>query len=54
MEKLPDAANVAVGALFFGQFLGGQPFSLANAVLGISTWVVLTGVALFLARRDRS
>ena len=34
-DKLPDAANIGVGALFFGQFLGERAFSLLLAVLGI-------------------
>ena len=27
VEKLPDVANLGVGALVFGQFVGEQPFS---------------------------
>jgi len=48
-DKLPDAANLAAGALFFGQFLGDQPFSLILAVFGITAWTVLIAWALVLA-----
>jgi hypothetical protein len=33
-DKLPDMANVAVGALVFGQFLGDRPFSPIAAIGG--------------------
>ena len=33
-DKLPDAANLALGALFFGQFLSDRPFSRALALSG--------------------
>ena len=32
VDKVPDVANVAVGALVFGQYLGGRRFSLLIAV----------------------
>ena len=50
VDKLPDAANLVVGALFVGQFLGGRPFSLTLALSGIAVWVVLMGFALVVAR----
>lgn len=49
VDKLPDAANLAAGALFFGQFLGDQPFSLVLAISGIAAWAVLIAWALVLA-----
>ena len=49
VDKLPDVANVAAGALFFGQFLGDRSFSPWLAVLGVVLWAVLTGWAIFLA-----
>ena len=48
IDKLPDAANLALGALVFGQFLADRPFSMAAAVLGIVTWVVLFASALWI------
>ncbi len=50
VDKLPDAANLAVGALFFGQFLGDQEFSFVVAGLGAMTWISLIGWALLLVR----
>ena len=45
IDKLPDAANLALGALVFGQFLGDRPFSVSIAMLGIGTWMVLFACA---------
>lgn len=53
-DKLPDVANIAAGALCFGQFLGDRRFSLPVAALGLALWVVLVGWAVFLARRGES
>ena len=49
VDKLPDAANMAAGALFFGQFLAGQPFSLAPGLSGIGAWIALMGWTLAMA-----
>ena len=49
VDKLPDAANVAVGALFFGQFLGERVFSLSLALFGLGIWALLIGWAVALA-----
>ena len=48
IDKLPDAANLALGGLVFGQFLGDRPFSLGVAVLGIVTWAAFLGGAFVL------
>jgi hypothetical protein len=48
-DKLPDVANLALGALVFGQFLG-QQFSLLAAVTGLVLWVGLMGWAVHFAR----
>ena len=48
IDKLPDAANLALGGLAFGQFLDERPFSVAIAVLGIVTWVAFLGGAFVL------
>jgi hypothetical protein len=45
-DKLPDAANVALGALVFGQFLGEGPYSIAIPVVGMALWLVLMTAAL--------
>lgn len=54
VDKLPDGANLALGALVFGQFLGDGPFSLDVAALGVAAWASLLCWGLFLARRRRT
>lgn len=39
-DKLPDAANLALGALVFAQFLEDRPFSRQLAAAGIGIWLV--------------
>jgi hypothetical protein len=52
-DKLPDAANLALGALVFGQFLQERPFSPVLAATGVGVWLALLAWALFLGRRHR-
>ena len=49
-DKLPDMANVAVGALVFGQFLGNRPFSPAVAISGAALWIVVIATVVMLGR----
>jgi hypothetical protein len=51
VDKLPDAANLAAGALFFGQFLGDRQFSLTLAFSGLGAWVALMAWAIVLASK---
>jgi hypothetical protein len=51
VEKLADIGNVAAGALIFGQFLSEYPFSPSLAAFGVGTWLVLTSIAVTIARR---
>jgi len=44
-DKVPDLANLAAGALIFGQFLAERPFSLTVALLGIALWIFFMGCA---------
>ena len=53
LDKVPDVANVAAGALIFGQFLGPQRFSLVIAIVGAGVWSVLIGLMLFLGKKKR-
>ena len=53
LEKVPDVANLAIGALLFGQFVGGQPFSPWSALTGFVIWIVLMAMTLSIAREDR-
>jgi hypothetical protein len=50
-DKLPDAANLSAGALFFGQFLSDRPFSFVLALSGIVSWFALFSWALVLTRK---
>ena len=51
---LRDIANVAAGAMLFGQFIGEGPFSLSLGVLGMVVWICLVVSALAVAGRKRS
>ncbi len=51
IDKLPDAANLALGGLVFGQFLGDRTFSIAIAILGVVTWSAFIGGAFVLGRK---
>jgi hypothetical protein len=53
-DKLLDGANLAVGGLFFGQFVTGSPFSIPVALFGIALWWVLVGFAVLLTRGKAS
>jgi hypothetical protein len=48
IDKLPDAANLALGGLVFGQFLSDRPLSPRLLVGGILAWLMLLGCALLL------
>ena len=48
-DKLPDFANLAVGALFLGQFLGDRSFSLTLALWGLGVWIAFMAFAIVLA-----
>ena len=48
-EKLPDVANLAAGALVFGQFLNERPLSLRVALVGVGVWLFLMALSMFVA-----
>ena len=52
IDKLPDAANLALGALVFGQFLQERLFSRWLAAAGVAIWLGLLGWAIFLGRGE--
>lgn len=52
VEKVPDFANVAAGALIFGDFLSGRTISLGLVTLGLGTWVCLVALAVWWARKQ--
>jgi hypothetical protein len=53
IDKLPDAANLSLGALVFGQFLGERPFSIPLAILGLVTWAAFFGGAFVIGGTDQ-
>ena len=48
-EKLPDLANLVIGVLVLGQFVGDEPASLSLMMAGAAIWVGLAGVTLLIA-----
>ena len=53
-ETVRDIANIAAGALVFGQFVTGGPFSLPLAIFGGGLWVVLVGYAVVITKGSGS
>ena len=49
-ETLRDIANLAAGAMIFGQFLAEVMFSPRIALGGLALWVVLVAAAVLYAR----
>ena len=49
VEKLPDLANLAIGVLVLGQFVGDKPASLSLMMAGAAIWAGLAGVTLLIA-----
>ena len=45
-DKFPDFANVAVGALVFGQAFSDYRFSVGLAVIGVALWVIFMTVSV--------
>lgn len=52
-ETLRDIANLAAGAMIFGQFLADAMFSTAIALGGMAIWLVLVLTAMFFAREGQ-
>ncbi|HEY5618148.1 MAG TPA: hypothetical protein VIK60_09390 [Vicinamibacterales bacterium] len=48
-ETVRDIANIAAGAMVFGQFLGSQMFSMWIAIGGVAVWIALVAWAIGLA-----
>lgn len=52
-DKLPDAANVALGALVFGPVLDSGSFSIAKIAAGAAIWLLVFGFCLLVGRRKQ-
>lgn len=50
-ETLRDIANIAAGAMIFGQFFADETFSPRIAVEGLAVWGSLVAFSLFLMGR---
>ena len=53
-ETLRDIANIAAGAMVFGQFLADHAFSPWLAVGGVAIWIVFVANAIAFARDKKS
>lgn len=53
-DKLADAANVAVGALVFGQMFNELPLSFWKAAGGVAIWLTLLAYSLKLRGQDQN
>ena len=49
-ETVRDLANIAAGAMVFGQFLGSQAFSGWVTVAGVGVWIGFVTWAIALRR----
>jgi hypothetical protein len=49
LEKWPDLANLAMGGLLFGQFLGDEPVSIPVGLVGLAIWIAVMALTLVLA-----
>ena len=47
-ETLRELANLAVGALVLGQFVGERPLSVGPVLTGMALWFVFVGFGLVL------
>ena len=53
-ETVRDIANIAAGAMVFGQLLADGMFSPWLAFGGIAVWIAFVAYALALARGEKS
>ena len=52
IEKMPDAANLAAGSMFLGQYLTERPFSVTLALAGVTGWIAFWALTLVLSGGD--
>ena len=48
VDKLPDTANLALGALVFGQFLSPS-FSATLGAIGLAVWLAFMALGIRIA-----
>ena len=54
IDKVPALANLAAGAMIFGQFLSRSPFSWSITGFGAVAWLVFVGCAIMIAKGETS
>lgn len=52
VDKVPDLATVAAGALVFGQAVSGGTFSIGLALVGVGVWLVFMLFAVVLSGQE--
>ncbi len=53
-EKVLDGANLAAGAMIFGQFVADRHFSFRVAILGLAIWLFFVFCAIRLSKEQTS
>lgn len=53
VQAIPAVANLAIGAMVFGQFLRQQPFSIGLALAGVGFWFMFVSIAVVFAGGKR-
>ncbi len=53
VERVPELANIGIGALWFGQLLNERKFSWAWALVGLAFWVALIAGTFRLLAEDQ-
>ena len=53
VQVIPAVANLALGAMVFGQFIRQQAFSAALALAGAGLWLVFVGFTVLIAGGKR-
>jgi hypothetical protein len=53
-ETVRDIANIAAGAMIFGQFVAGAPFSIPVAIFGGVFWILCAGGEVIIAKGSES
>ena len=53
VQAIPAVANLAIGAMVFGQFLRQQPFSTGLAAAGIAFWFAFVAITVVIAGGKR-
>lgn len=53
VERVPELANIGVGALCFGQLLSERAYSWLWALVGLAFWLALIGATFRLLAEEQ-